>query len=67
MSNKFQIDASKFMFNDDFVENDLDILENVSTIKQEEETKEAEPEAPTEELKNVNLNSDDEAITIPKD
>ena len=35
MSNKFQIDASKFMYSDDFVENDLDILENVSTIKQQ--------------------------------
>jgi hypothetical protein len=55
------------MYSDDFVDNDLDILENVSTIRPEEETKEAEPEAPTEELNNINLNSDDEAITIPKD
>jgi hypothetical protein len=63
------------MYSDDFVDNDLDILENESTIRPaapslagmqpEEETKESE--APTEELNNVNLNSDDEAITIPKD
>jgi hypothetical protein len=69
MSNKFKIDSSKFIYNDDFMENDLDVLENVSTIRQVEETKENEPEPqpPTEELNDINLNSDDEVITIPKD
>ena len=66
MSQKFKIDSSKFMYNDEYVENDLDILENVSTIRQEE-TKEEPPqseEPPSEELNNVNLNSDN---TNPKD
>jgi hypothetical protein len=38
MSNKFQIDSSKFIFNDEYIENDLDLLENVSipiTIQEE--------------------------------
>jgi ABC-type lipoprotein export system ATPase subunit len=38
MSNKFQIDSSKFIFNDEYIENDLDVLENVSipiTIQEE--------------------------------
>ena len=65
MSQKFKIDSSKFIYYDEYVENDLDVLENVSTIKQEEETK--EPEPPTEELNDISLNSDDEVITIPKD
>jgi hypothetical protein len=67
MSEKFKIDSSKFLFNDEYVENDLDVLENVSTIRPEEETKEPELESPTEELNNINLNSDDETIANPKD
>ena len=67
MSQKFKIDASKFMFNDEYVENDIDILENVSTIRHEETKEEPEPEAPINELNNINLNSDDETITNPKD
>jgi len=68
MSQKFKIDSSKFIYSDEYVENDLDILENVSTIRQEEETKEeTKEEPPTEELNNINLNSDNETITNPKD
>jgi len=68
MSNKFKIDSSKFLFNDEYVENDSEVLENISIIRQEEETKEeTKEEAPTEELNNINLNSDDEIITNPKD
>ena len=67
MSQKFQIDSSKFLFNDEYVENDLDVLENVSTIRQEETKEETKEEAPTEELNNINLNSDNETITNPKD
>jgi hypothetical protein len=68
MSQKFQIDSSKFLFNDEYVENDSEVLENVSIIRQEEETKEeTKEEPPTEELNNINLNSDNETITNPKD
>jgi hypothetical protein len=67
MSQKFKIDSSKFIYSDEYVENDLDILENVSTIRQEETKEETKEEAPTEELNNINLNSDDEIITNPKD
>ncbi len=35
MSEKFKIDSIKFLYNDEYIENDLDILENVSTIRQE--------------------------------
>lgn len=64
MSNKFKIDSSKFIFNDEYVENDLDVLENISTIRQEE-VKEPEPEAETlPELNNINLNSDNENDNI---
>jgi hypothetical protein len=68
MSNKFKIDSSKFVFNDEYVENDLDVLENVSTIRQEE-VKEPEPEPePLPELNNINLNSDndDDNNNIPE-
>ena len=64
MSNKFKIDSSKFLFNDEYIENDLDVLENISIIRQDEETKEPEPQPPTEEFNNINLNSDDENIII---
>jgi hypothetical protein len=67
MSNKFKIDASKFIFNDEYVENDIDILENVSIIRQEEESKEEESKEEPElqqELNDINLNSND---TNPKD
>jgi hypothetical protein len=30
MSEKFKIDSSKFIFNDEYIENDLDVLENIS-------------------------------------
>ena len=65
MSNKFKIDASKFIY--EYVENDLDVLENISTIRPEEETKEEPEPEPLEELNNINLNSDNEIITNPKD
>ena len=29
---KFKIDSSKFIFNDEYVENDIDILENIEII-----------------------------------
>jgi len=66
MSEKFKIDSSKFVYSDEYVENDIDILENVSIIRQEEETKEEESkeEPPSEELNDINLNSDN---TNPKD
>ena len=66
MSNKYQIDSSKFIFNDEFVENDLDVLENISTIRQEE-IKEPEPEPEPEtlpEINNINLNGDNENDNI---
>ena len=66
MSQKFKIDSSKF-YSDEYVENDLDVLGNVSTIRQEETKEETKEEAPTEELNNINLNSDDETISNPKD
>jgi len=54
MSEKFLIDASKFEFNDIYIKNDLDILENVSpeVIKQIELLEpepEPEPEQPEPE------------------
>ena len=67
MSEKFQIDSSKFLFNDEYVENDLDVLENVSTIRQEETKEESKEEPPSDELNDINLNSDNETITNPKD
>ena len=66
MSNKFKIDSSKFIFNDEYVENDLDVLENISTIRQEE-VKEPEPEPEPEtlpEINNINLNGDNENDNI---
>ena len=52
MSNKFKIDSSKFVFNDEYVENDLDVLENVSQSKLEEPKKE-EPNEDDEKLHEV--------------
>ena len=67
MSQKFKIDSSKFIYSDEYVENDLDILENVSTIRQEETKEETKEEPPSDELNDINLNSDNETITNPKD
>lgn len=67
MSQKFKIDSSKFMYNDEYVENDIDILENLSIIRQEDESKEEESKEEPElqqELNDINLNSND---TNPKD
>jgi hypothetical protein len=35
MSQKFQIDINKFRYNDEYVEFDLDILENISIVRQQ--------------------------------
>ena len=67
---KFKIDSSKFIYDDEYVENDIDILENVSIIRQEEESKEDESKEEPElqqELNDINLNSDDQTNTNPKD
>lgn len=69
---KFKIDTSKFIFNDEYVENDLDILENISIIRQEEvkepePEKEPEPDTDTEpEINNINLNDDDNNNSNPQ-
>jgi hypothetical protein len=57
------------MYNDEYVENDIDILENVSIIRQKDESKEEETkeEPPSDELNDINLNSDDQTNTNPKD
>ena len=67
MSERFKIDSSKFIYNDEYVENDLDVLENVSIIRQEDESKEDESKEEPElqqELNNIDLNSNN---TNPKD
>ena len=46
---KFKIDSTKFMFNDEFIENDLEVLEQISQPKIEEPKKE-EPKEDDEKL-----------------
>jgi hypothetical protein len=56
MSQKFKIDTSKFIYYDEYIENDIDFLDNVSVIRQEE-TK-VESETVTEQISTINLNSE---------
>ena len=46
---KFKIDSTKFMFNDEYIENDLEILEQISQPKIEE-PKTEEPKEDDENL-----------------
>jgi hypothetical protein len=58
---KNQIDINKFIYSDEFIENDLDILENVSIVRQQPEVQIPEEQIPEpifEELNNIDLNSD---------
>ena len=57
---KNQIDINKFIYTDEFIENDLDILENVSILRQEPEQPILEPitEEQILESNNIDLNND---------
>jgi hypothetical protein len=63
---KNQIDINKFTYSDEFIENDLDILENVSIVRQEPEQPILEPKTEEQilESNNIDLNSDKDK---PKD
>lgn len=67
MSQKFKIDSSKFIYNDEYVENDIDILENISIERRQEEEIKEEPII--EQISTIDLNSDDNNTTNnnPKD
>ena len=58
MSYKFKIDTTKFIYYDEYIENDIDFLENVSVIRQEETKAESESETVTEQISTINLNSE---------
>ena len=58
---KFKIDINKFIYNDEYVEFDLDILENMSIVRQQSDPIPAEQiteEPILEKLNNIDLNSD---------
>ena len=61
MSQKFKIDSSKFIYNDEYVENDIDILENISIERRQEEEIKEEPII--EQISTIDLNSDDNNTT----
>ena len=61
MSNKFKIDSSKFVFNDEYIENDLDVLENISipiTIQEENVTNPNDVNIINDTINNNNENND---------
>ena len=62
---KNQIDINKFIYSDEFIENDLDILENVSIVRQQPDP--TPEEQITEELILEKLNNIDLNTTNPKD
>ena len=64
MSYKFKIDTTKFIYYDEYIENDIDFLENVSVVRQEE-TK-VETDVVIEQISVIDLNNEN-TNNNPKD
>ena len=64
MSYKFKIDTTKFIYYDEYIENDIDFLENVSVVRQEE-TK-VETDVVIEQISAIDLNNEN-TNNNPKD